>query len=94
MSALRSGKLLSAEMTRLVTSPQVVVNDNVRYGYGPVFVLNGEDVVRYGHTGEDPGVSARLMYFPGTNTDVVILANLSDCTGPVLKMVDEILTNG
>ena len=48
------------------------------YGYGNMFILDDTDqIVRYGHTGEEDGASCRLYYYPEQNLDVVILSNQS-----------------
>lgn len=86
--ALRSGSLLSAEMTREILSPKVISNEEKfrgyiwMYGYGNYFILDGEDqIVRWGHTGEEDGVSCRLYYYPQADLDVIILGNQSWCAG-------------
>ena len=86
--ALREGKLLSAEMTREMLTPKVLSSDeNFRgyiwkYGYANYFILDQDEmVVRWGHTGEEDGVSCRLYYYPQENLDVIILGNQSWCAG-------------
>lgn len=86
--ALRNGDLLSAEMTQEMLTPKVLQNDERirgytwKYGYGNFFILDeDEKIVRWGHTGEEDGVSCRLYYYPKENLDVVILGNQSWCAG-------------
>jgi CubicO group peptidase (beta-lactamase class C family) len=86
--ALRNGDLLSAEMTQQMLTPKVLQTDERiqgytwKYGYGNFFLLDaGEQLVRWGHTGEEDGVSCRLYYYPRENLDVVILGNQSWCAG-------------
>ena len=53
-----------------------------KYGYGSFFLLNDSDeIVRWGHTGEEDGVSCRLYYYPRENLDVILLGNQSWCAG-------------
>jgi CubicO group peptidase (beta-lactamase class C family) len=86
LKALRKSRLLSPEMTQEMLTPRV--EDQVcelgtwKYGYG-LYFLQSQDgaVVRYGHTGEDPGVSCRVYHYPGEGIDVVILGNRSGCAG-------------
>jgi hypothetical protein len=40
-------------------------------------------LVRWGHTGEEDGVSARLYHYPGLDTDVAVLSNQSWSTGDI-----------
>ncbi|WIV10402.1 hypothetical protein [Proteiniborus sp. MB09-C3] len=42
------------------------------------FISKDNRIVRLALTGEDPGVSARLFYYPGQDVEVIILANQSD----------------
>jgi len=86
--ALRKGDLLSAEMTREMLTPKVLQTDERfrgytwKYGYANSFLLNDDgEIVRWGHTGEEDGVSCRLYYYPQENLDVVILGNQSWCAG-------------
>jgi hypothetical protein len=53
-----------------------------KYGYGNFFILDEEKrIVRWGHTGEEDGVSCRLYHYPEENLDVVVLGNQSWCAG-------------
>ncbi|MFI8369925.1 serine hydrolase domain-containing protein [Streptomyces sp. NPDC085466] len=86
--ALRHGRLLDEETTRLALTPQVPEYDEkVRgyrwmYGFGLTHLLDDEDaVVRWGHTGEEDGVSARLYHYPRHDLDVALLGNVSWSAG-------------
>lgn len=87
--SLRSGVLLSSQMTQAMLTPQVLEeapedeDDYVwKYGYGNEFLLNrAGQVLRWGHTGEEDGVSCRLYYYPKEDLEVVILGNQSACAG-------------
>ncbi len=86
--ALRSGSLISLEAVQRMTSPQVIESEdqykgfNWHYGFG-CFVLTdlSGNIVRWGHTGEEDGVSCRLWHYPQQGIDVVILGNQSGCAG-------------
>ena len=53
-----------------------------KYGFANMFVLDeAGKIVRWGHTGEEDGVSCRLYYYPERGLDVTILANQSWCAG-------------
>ncbi|MEV4334386.1 serine hydrolase domain-containing protein [Streptomyces sp. NPDC049597] len=86
--ALRHGRLLNEETTRLALTPQVEEREErVRgyrwmYGFGLTHILDDEGtVVRWGHTGEEDGVSARLYHYPQRDLDVAVLGNISWCAG-------------
>jgi len=88
--ALRKGELLSAEMTQEMQTPKVLESDDGfrgytwKYGYGNTFILDEDGrIVRWGHTGEEDGISARLYHYPERNLDVAICANQSWCAGGV-----------
>jgi CubicO group peptidase (beta-lactamase class C family) len=87
-SALRKGKLVEPKLARAIFSPQVVDGDEThrgyqwRYGFGCHVLLNSAgETVRWGHTGEEDGVSCRTYYYPQQDMDVVILGNQSGCAG-------------
>ncbi|MGW7619964.1 serine hydrolase domain-containing protein [Streptomyces antimycoticus] len=84
--ALRHGRLLNDETTRLALTPQVDEREEkVRgyrwmYGFGLTHILDNEGtLVRWGHTGEEDGVSARLYHYPQQGLDVAVLGNISWC---------------
>jgi CubicO group peptidase (beta-lactamase class C family) len=86
--ALRQGWLLSAGMTQAMLTPHVLESEERprgytwKYSYGVQFILDDAGrIVRWGHTGEEDGVSCRLYYYPEQDTDVVILGNQSRCAG-------------
>ncbi|MNI94686.1 hypothetical protein D3C73_1528250 [compost metagenome] len=43
--------------------------------------IEGKNIIRCGHTGEEYGVSCRLYYYPENDMTVVILANQGWCAG-------------
>lgn len=88
--ALRNNALLNRENSKLVLEPKVLDQDSDgfrdytwKYGFANWFLLEDDKVIRYGHTGEEFGVSARLYYYPEKDIDVVLLGNQGFCTGSV-----------
>lgn len=86
--ALRGGRLLSARWTQEMLAPQVLADDEPfrgyiwKYGYANMFLLDEAGrIVRWGHTGEEDGVSCRLYYYPARDLDLILLANQSWCAG-------------
>jgi CubicO group peptidase (beta-lactamase class C family) len=80
--------LLSLAMAKAALEPKVVQGDELirgyrwMYGYGNAFMLDTDGkVVRYGHTGEEDGVSCRLYHYVRQGLDVIILGNQSWCAG-------------
>lgn len=57
-----------------------------------MFLLNeAGQILRWGHTGEEDGVSCRLYYYPELNLDVIILANQSWCAGSLAWDVHDLI---
>jgi len=88
--ALREGKLFGKKLVESMLTPKVVEDENdfagyqCMYGFGCFILVNSDsEVVRWGHTGEEDGVSCRLYYYPKNNLDVIILGNQSSCAGKV-----------
>jgi CubicO group peptidase (beta-lactamase class C family) len=90
--ALRSGRLCSKESVESMLTPTVIAdpeNPQRRYGFGCFVLLDEkEQIVRWGHTGEEDGVSCRLHYYPVHDIDVVILGNQSGA-GRMLQDIHE-----
>ncbi len=97
--ALCKGGLLSQENTALMLTPQVVdTHDPTRgctwmYGFGNLFMVDevSGETLRWGHTGEEEGVSCRVYHYPSIDLDVVILGNQSSCAGAAAWALHEIL---
>ncbi len=96
--ALRQGKLVAPELSRSLYSPQVIESDEDyigfqwRYGFGCYIMLDGTgQTVRWGHTGEEDGVSCRLWHYPWQDVDVVILGNQSSCAGKVSAAIQKLV---
>lgn len=98
MQSLREGKLLSQEMTSMMLQPQgpvqVESDGEWAYGYGMALLLEKGEVVRYGHSGDDPGVSAKVFHYPDQAIDLVILGNQSHCSDEVGRFVHELIMSG
>jgi len=88
--ALRNNELLNPEYTKVILEPKVLdqYSDGSegytwKYGFANWFLLDEDKIVRYGHTGEEFGVSARLYYYTEKDIDVILLGNQGFCTGSV-----------
>jgi CubicO group peptidase (beta-lactamase class C family) len=96
--ALRDGQLLSAQWTQEMLTPKVLERPEKfkgytwKYGYANFFLLDdAERVVRWGHTGEEDGVSCRLYYYPEKDLDVVLLGNQSWCAGKLAWEIHDLI---
>jgi CubicO group peptidase (beta-lactamase class C family) len=92
--ALRDGKLCSKELVESMLTPKVIADENPRwrYGFGCFILLDEqEQILRWGHTGEEDGVSCRLLYYPKQKLDAVILGNQSSCAGKVARDIHELI---
>jgi CubicO group peptidase (beta-lactamase class C family) len=96
--ALRAGRLLSPAMTRAMLRPQVAAREQPfrgytwEYGYGVMFIRDdARQIVRWGHTGEEDGVSCRLYSYPQRDLDVIILGNQSWCAGSLAWDVHDLI---
>lgn len=97
--ALRGGDLLSPAGTRAMLTPHVSQNSDQygydwRYGFGNMFLLQDEVIVRWGHTGEEDGVSGRFYHYPQENVDLVVLGNQSWCAGKLAWQLHDVITTG
>ena len=73
--------------------PHVTSDDNdgdFRYGLGVLHVGEGPST-RFGHTGEDPGASARAWTYPATGERLVVVSNVTDGAGLVTRRIDALL---
>ena len=96
--ALREGRLLSPARTEEMLTPHVPAQEKPfrgytwKYGFATMFILNADgQVVRWGHTGEEDGVSCRLYYYPERKLDVIILGNQSWCAGSLGWQVHDLI---
>ena len=60
------------------------------YGLGVLHVGEGASA-RFGHTGEDPGASARAWTYPATGERLVVVSNVTEGAGLVTRRIDELL---
>ncbi|HSO12031.1 MAG TPA: serine hydrolase domain-containing protein [Anaerolineales bacterium] len=93
--ALRSGKLCSKGSAESMLTPKIIMDEEEqqwRYGFGCFILLDDEEqIVRWGHTGEEDGVSCRLFYYPQHKLDVVILGNQTSCAGAMSRDIHELI---
>jgi len=95
-AALRSGKLVSLQSFEAIITPRVVEDEEntpgylFRYGFGCFLMLDANGrTLRWGHTGEEDGVSCRLWHYPQHELDVVILGNQFGCAGKATRILQQ-----
>lgn len=96
--ALRQGELIGPKLVHAMTSAQAVQDEKdeqgCQWGYGfGCFVMLDEkkQVLRWGHTGEEDGVSCRLWHYPQQEITVVILGNQSLCAGKISSEIHRLV---
>jgi CubicO group peptidase (beta-lactamase class C family) len=68
--------------------PHAASDDGVfRYGRGVIHVGEGPSA-RYGHTGEDPGASARIWTYPASGERVAVVSNVTEGAGAITRRID------
>jgi CubicO group peptidase (beta-lactamase class C family) len=76
IDALLGDRLLSPELRRAMTTPQGPPTDaEEQWGYGCELTVRGGEIAVIGHSGSDPGVSARVSHYLAAETTVVVLCN-------------------
>jgi CubicO group peptidase (beta-lactamase class C family) len=98
--ALRSGRLLSSTNTQAMLKPHIAQSSELisgylwQYGFGNEFVFSTTgELIRWGHTGEEDGVSCRFCHYPAQALDVVILGNQSWCAGSLGWAIHDLITS-
>lgn len=101
LAAARAGRLLGPALTAALLRPQIADGDAPyrgcwwHYGYGAIFLTNEQgQVLRYGHTGEEEGASARLMAYPTLGLDVALLSNHSEGVSRLAWPLHDLILGG
>ena len=97
---LRNGRLLPPHLTQAMLTPQIQQKETPMRGYfwhysfGNEFVFSQENrLLRWGHTGEEDGVSCRLYHYPDQALDVMILGNQSWCAGALGWQIHDLISD-
>jgi CubicO group peptidase (beta-lactamase class C family) len=86
-----SRDFLTPETRTLLIGPHVR-DDHEPYRYGCGVLHYGEgSSARFGHTGEDPGFSARVWTYPASGERVVVLSNVTFGAGEVTGWIDDVM---
>ncbi|MCM3781441.1 beta-lactamase family protein [Neobacillus mesonae] len=88
--ALVCRKLLSKELTELLLTPHIQVDEDTGYGYGLWMNLHDENSVeKYVLMGYDPGVNFRALFYPDNSLWAVVCSNLSDGALDVISEIEK-----
>ncbi|HUR98195.1 MAG TPA: serine hydrolase domain-containing protein [Pyrinomonadaceae bacterium] len=87
--ALRSGKLISAQTLKVLTSPKPELN-SPNYGYG--FQVDTERNVA-GHGGGFTGINSNLDMYLGSGWSAIVMSNYSRGAGPVQSKMRQLVAN-
>ncbi|MEO5858680.1 MAG: serine hydrolase domain-containing protein [Pyrinomonadaceae bacterium] len=85
--ALRSGKLVSAESLKTLTTPKPQLN-SPDYGYG---FFASADSPAVGHSGGFTGINSDLRMYLGSGWTIAVMSNYSRGAGPVTTKVAELI---
>lgn len=87
--ALRSGKLVSTEMFKTITSAKPELK-SPEYGYG--FQIDAEKNVA-GHGGGFTGINSNLDIYLGSGWSAIVMSNYSRGAGPVQSKMEELIAS-
>jgi len=98
IDALLEGRLCGMDYVRMMLTAQVSERQELlsgyhsMYGFGCYLLLDDNNqLVRWGHTGEEDGVSCRLYHYPTLDADVVVLGNQGGCAGSIAWEIHDLL---
>jgi CubicO group peptidase (beta-lactamase class C family) len=96
---VRSGRMLSAELTDQFLTPQALhhrrADYSVWYGYGMEFVVDDNGRVRNSYKdGVNAGASGILRYYPADQLDVVVLSNSEQGAWAPVEEIHRLIRNG
>jgi CubicO group peptidase (beta-lactamase class C family) len=99
LRTVKSGALLSLELTDAFLTPQVLCREREgwtqKYGYGLWFYIDRSgNVVCYQKEGINAGVSGLVRHFPDQDINVVILSNMVDGVWKPVWRIHEMVVGG
>jgi CubicO group peptidase (beta-lactamase class C family) len=92
--ALREGRLLGAEMTRMLVEPQVATSlepPYSHYGYGVWVDRAFEGTRKFFVEGFDPGVAMRSAVYPAEDLIITMMANTQAALWPLYAKIQKML---
>ncbi|ASK60769.1 penicillin-binding protein [Virgibacillus phasianinus] len=86
---LFSHQLLSKKYTDALLSPQIMVKNDVYYGYGVWINKRNDRIFKYHVMGYDPGVNFRSSVYPDQNIKLVVASNKESGSFDVTKLIEK-----
>lgn len=83
---LRKDDLLSHSSREFLFQKASHISDNQAYGHGFKIIRSGGETW-YGHTGSDPGVSARVAFLRETESSIIILSNTNAQAFAIFRLI-------
>jgi CubicO group peptidase (beta-lactamase class C family) len=87
--ALRSGKLISAEMFKTLTTAKPELNSS-EYGFG--FQVNPE-LKSAGHSGGFTGINSKMTMYLGSGWTAIVMSNYSGAAVPVVEKMESLINS-
>lgn len=87
--ALVNFELLNEDLTNLLLSCHIEINESDCYGYGVWIKQNSErSIIKYHVMGYDPGVCFHSAFYPDSSVKVVICSNQSNGAFDIMKRIE------
>lgn len=88
---LRTDSLISRKTLNFLLLPINKINDRLSYGYG-FYISKIHGQTWYGHTGSDPGLSARVAFSLQSDSSIIVLCNHDGSAFPVFRSAEDWLS--
>jgi CubicO group peptidase (beta-lactamase class C family) len=88
---LRNDSLISRKTLDFLLRPLSKINDRLSYGCG-FYISKVHGQTWYGHTGSDPGLSARVAFSLQSDSSIVVLSNCDNLAFPVFRLAENWLS--
>lgn len=88
---LRTNSLISWKTLDFLLQRISKINDRLSYGYG-FYISQVHGQTWHGHTGSDPGLSARVAFSLHSNSSVIVLCNRDRLAFPVFRSAEDWLS--
>ena len=90
-NSLLNYKIVSEEITKILLTPHIHVEEEDFYGYGMWISKKNQQILKYHIMGYDPGVSFHSAYYPSNKTITVITSNETTGAHDISKTIEEII---
>jgi CubicO group peptidase (beta-lactamase class C family) len=99
LRSVKSGELLSSELTQAFQTPKVEYREEkewkIMYGYGLSFYFDqAGELVYYQKGGINAGVSGLVRHYPQKGINVILLSNMEDGVWEPGRKINDIIVGG